>query len=216
MYLVFEDGITIMNRYSKANSPYMGNIRGKTLKDIMVELGKRTNTEQQFSIKAVCEYFPDFSEKEIKALRKKMENREIFNPQEKATYIQYLDANNLYGWAISQPLPTRNFKWLTEDEINSKLENYEEIKGCKLEVDLEYPKELHDYHYDYPLAPESIEFNKVKKLIPNSNDKENYLFTMQRYKYYLQHKRPCSISIYKLEPKARVVYLIQHGREFCT
>ena len=65
------------------------------------------NTEQQFSTKALCEYFPDFSEKVIKALRKKMENGEVFNPQEKTTYIQYLDANNLYGWAMRQPLPIK-------------------------------------------------------------------------------------------------------------
>ena len=33
-----------------------------------------------------------------------------FNPNEDTTYLQYLDANNLYGWAMSQPLPTGGFK----------------------------------------------------------------------------------------------------------
>ena len=65
---------TIITRYAKASKPYIGNIRGKTPKKIMTELRKRTNTVQQFSIEDVCEYFSDFSQKEIKALRKKMEN----------------------------------------------------------------------------------------------------------------------------------------------
>ena len=58
----------------QASKSYIGNIRGKTPKKIMTELRKRTNTVQQFSVEDVREYFPDFSQKEIKALRKKMEN----------------------------------------------------------------------------------------------------------------------------------------------
>ena len=70
-------------------------------------------------------------------------------------YIMYLDANNLYGWAMSQYLPTGGFKWLTEKEINKiDLANKEDSKkGLILEVDLKYPRELHDLHNDYPLAP---------------------------------------------------------------
>jgi len=68
---------------------------------------------------------------------------------------------------MSQPLPAGNFKWMTE----SLLENWREIsshegRGCILEVDLEYPKELHDLHNDNPLAPERIVANKVEKFIP--------------------------------------------------
>ena len=59
---------------------------------------------------------------------------------------------------MSQPLPIRNFKWLTEDEINS-MENCEKIKVCTFEVDLEYPKEFYDDHNDYSLAPQSIPKN---------------------------------------------------------
>ena len=71
----------------------------------------------------------------------------------------YLDANNLYGWAMSQPLPTGEFDWLNEEEIaNLDImqipDNSEE--GYILEVDLKYPKELHDLHNDYPLAPEKM------------------------------------------------------------
>ena len=86
---------------------------------------------------------------------------------EPSKYIQYLDANNLYAWAMSKSLPTHGFKWMEEDERNN-WKNY----SCILEVDLEYPKSLHDLHNDYPLAPEQIEVNKVKKLIPNLGDKK--------------------------------------------
>ena len=72
-------------------------------------------------------------------------------------YIFYMDANNLYGYSMIQKLPTRGFRWLTNQEIEdfqiSTLETTSEI-GYVLEVDLEYPRELHDSHVGYPLAPE--------------------------------------------------------------
>ncbi|XP_065658183.1 uncharacterized protein LOC136082692 [Hydra vulgaris] len=76
----------------------------------------------------------------------------ISNSKE-STYIQYLDANNLYGWAMNKPLPTHGFKWMNEEE----LKNWKSI-SCILEVGLGYPEELHDLSYeehnDYLLAPE--------------------------------------------------------------
>ena len=72
-----------------------------------------------------------------------------FNKKEPSKYIQYLDANNLYGWAMSKPLPTHGFKSMKVDELETW-----ELHSCILEVDLEYPKSLHDLHNDYPLAPE--------------------------------------------------------------
>ena len=69
----------------------------------------------------------------------------------------YLDANNLYGWAMSQYLPTGGFRWMTQTQINKiDLAKYEKDsnKGLILEVDLEYPKDLHNLHNDYPLGPE--------------------------------------------------------------
>ena len=74
-------------------------------------------------------------------------------------YIMYLDAYNLYGWAMSQFLPTDNFRWMTEKQIDKiHLTKYKEdsSKGLILEVDLEYPEELHDLHNDYPLGPEKV------------------------------------------------------------
>ena len=71
-------------------------------------------------------------------------------------YIIYLDANNLYGWAMSHYLPTGEFRWMNEKQINNiNLAKYEEDskKGLILEVNLEYPKKLHKLHNDYPLGP---------------------------------------------------------------
>jgi len=74
---------------------------------------------------------------------------EGYDSNKPSKYIQYFDGNNLYGWAMSKPLPTREFKWMNREE----LEDWRSF-SCILEVDLEYPKSLHDLHNDYPLAPE--------------------------------------------------------------
>ena len=72
-----------------------------------------------------------------------------------SSYLMYLDANNLYGCGMSQPLPTGRFKWLKEDKWDDIFKNKEGI-GYFIECDLEYPKELHYLHNDYPLAPEKL------------------------------------------------------------
>ena len=114
-----------------------------------------------------------------KANNKYMGNK--FNPSEPSKYIQYLDANNLYGAAMSMKLPTSGFKWMNKYELN-----HWEKYPCILEVDLEYPKELHDLHNDYPLAPERIMCgNKVEKLIPNLRDKEKYVIHYKNLNQYL-------------------------------
>ena len=74
-----------------------------------------------------------------------------YNPDKETNYIMYYNANNLYGWAMSQPLPYSSFKWLS-----GKIGKRKEGKGRIFEVDLEYPKHLHKLHNDYPLAPEKI------------------------------------------------------------
>ena len=117
------------------------------------------------------------------------------------SYIMYLDANNLYGWAMSQPLPYRHFKWVDASDVIPKRKGI----GHIYEVDLEYPKELHDLHNDYPCAPEKIKVTddmlsdycreikdkfkicsgNVHKLIPNLNDKKNYVIHEELLKLYL-------------------------------
>ena len=65
----------------------------------------------------------------------------------------YLDANNLYGWAMSQPLSTGGFKWVKNDKWND-IFTKKDGTGYFVEYDLVYPENLHDSHNDYPLAPE--------------------------------------------------------------
>ena len=92
--------------------------------------------------------------------------KENFEEDKPETFIVYLDANNLYGWAMSQNLPYKDFRWLSSSMINALNGGGEDYlkklfadlraktEGCFFEVKLVYPKELHDKHNLYPLAPE--------------------------------------------------------------
>ena len=102
-----------------------------------------------------------------------------FNPNEDTTYLQYLDSNNLYGWAMSQPLPTGGFKWVdvNPNEISELATRTD--KGYILEVDVSYPKDLHDSHNDLPFMCEGMEINGVEKLVPNLRDKKSYVIQIQ-------------------------------------
>ena len=120
----------------------------------------------------------------------------------------YLDANNLYGWAMSQYLPTGGFRWMKQKQIDElDLAKYKEDSkmGLILEVDLEYPKELHDLHNDYPLAAEKVRVTEdmlsdyckniaskykistglVHKLIPTLSNKERYVLHYRNLQLYL-------------------------------
>ena len=89
-----------------------------------------------------------------------------YDKNEEPLYIQYLDANNLYGWAMSQKLPLNAFKWIEyTSEINEELiKNYNENndKGYILKVDVKYPKKLHDLHSDLPFLPKRMKMINVK------------------------------------------------------
>ena len=113
-----------------------------------------------------------------------------FNKKKPSKYLTYLDANNLYGCAMSEKLPVHSFKWMTNKEIenlfNNQIIQVWNKNPCILEVDLIYPEELHDLHNDYPLCPERIECkNGVKKLIPNLWDKNNYVVHYKTLMQYL-------------------------------
>ena len=106
---------------------------------------------------------------------------EKYDSSQPSKFISYLDANNLYGCAMMKPLPVGDFKWMDEKE----LENWKDFP-CILEVDLEYPKDLHDLHNDYPLAPERLKIGNVEKLIPNLWDKEKYVVHHENLILYLK------------------------------
>ena len=79
---------------------------------------------------------------------------------------------------MSKQLPTSGFQWMTDNE----LDDWKHL-SCFLEIDLEYPEDLHDLHNDYPLAPERIKVRNVEKLIPNLN-KNNYVVQYENLKLY--------------------------------
>ena len=116
-----------------------------------------------------------------------------YNNNEESSYIQYLDANNLYGWALSQNLPVNGFKWLDSDKINEIneefIKNYNENdnKGYILEVDVKYLKRLHKLHSDLPFLPERMEINKCKKLVCNLSNKKKYVTYINSLKQALNH-----------------------------
>ena len=107
---------------------------------------------------------------------------ENYNPNEESMFITYLDANNLYRWGMSQKLPHKNFRWVNEKKLVSldpTLLDTEDKTGYILQVDLEYPEELHNAHNDYSLAPENITINKTDKLTPNLNNKTKYILHLK-------------------------------------
>ena len=110
-----------------------------------------------------------------------------FNPKSESSYLQYLDANNLYAWAISQSLPAGGFKWVdvNPNEIFELATRTD--KGYILEVNVSYPKDLHDSHNDLPFMCERMEINGVEKLVPYLRDKKNYVIHIQALNQVLQH-----------------------------
>jgi hypothetical protein len=134
-------------------------------------------------------------------------SEENYNPNKEHVYLSYLDANNLYGWAMSQKLPVGEFAWadptmFSEDDIKNM--NTEGDYGYFFEVDLEYPEEIHDYHNDLPFCPENtkgewskycqtiadelnIKKSEETKLIPNLYDKEKYVIHFQYLKQALNN-----------------------------
>ena len=110
-----------------------------------------------------------------------------YNPDRPTRYLQYLDANNLYGWAMLQPLPTGGFQWdnIKPDEI-SELANKKD-KGYLLEADVFYPKELHDDHNELPFMCERMKINGVEKLVPNLYYKRKYVIHIRALQQALDH-----------------------------
>jgi len=134
-----------------------------------------------------------------------------YDPEKPTSYIKGVDANNLYGWAMSQPLPYEGFEWMAPSELESidwKAQLDDQAYGYILKVDLDYPQELHDLHNDYPLAPERLivkdewlsekqvnlrvqykmgRTDLATKLIPNLLNKRNYVIHYRVLKFYLAH-----------------------------
>ena len=123
-----------------------------------------------------------------KASNKYMKN---YDKNIESSYLMYLDANNLYGWAMSQKLPVNGFKWVNDlSRFNEDfIKNYNENSdiGYFLEVDVEYPKKLFGSHKDLPFLPERKKLEKVEKLVCSIEDKEKYVIHIRALKQALNH-----------------------------
>ena len=120
-----------------------------------------------------------------KANKKYMKN---YNKKIESSYIQHLDANNLYVWAMFQKSPVSKQEDLSQFNEDF-IKNYDENSniGYFLEVDIDYPKELFNLHKDLPFLPESKKVNKVEKLICDIEDKKKYVIHIRALKQALNH-----------------------------
>ena len=92
---------------------------------------------------------------------------------------------------MSQKLPVNNFKWVEDtSKINEEfIKNYYENskKGYILEVDVKYPKKLHDSHSDLPFLPRRMKIDKCKKLVCNLHNKTRYVVHIKSLKQALNN-----------------------------
>ena len=111
--------------------------------------------------------------------------------KDEESFLQHLDANNLYGWAMSQKLPVSGFKWKKNMlKFNEEfIKNYDEDsdEGYILEVDVKHSKNVHGLHVDLPFLPKRMKIGECKKLACNFYDKKNYVVHKRLLKQPLNH-----------------------------
>ena len=129
-----------------------------------------------------------------------------YDDQQPTSYITYLDANNLYGAAMTEPLPVGKFRFLADDQLRAfQLDQVaaDSDTGYIVQCDIEYPEALHSKHSDYPLAPEHMTVTKdmlspfslsfvdahwrpQTKLVPNLCNKSNYVCHYRNLQFYVE------------------------------
>lgn len=128
-----------------------------------------------------------------------------FDSTKPSTFIAYWDMNNLYGYAMTQPLPVGEFTWMGDEQIlkfDVTAIPDDSDYGYIVEADLDYPDHLHDLHSDYPLLPEHMtvtedmispytktqlkklgkRMSTTKKLIPHLGSRTNYVIHYRNLK----------------------------------
>ena len=176
------------------------------LKKTGVELELLTDYDQHLMVEnAIRGGISMISHRYAKANNKYLPDHD---PAQETSFITYQDANNLYGHSMCQALPHKDFKFDGERDIDKLRAKYlGGDKGCFIKCDLHYPKELHDTHNCYPLAPErmlventflspyasavqkklDIHEDKVPKLVPNLKDKFGYVADIRNIDFYMKH-----------------------------
>ena len=162
-----------------------------------------------------------------------------YNPEKPRAEILYLDVCNLYGYALSRPLPVGEFRWMNQQEVDKfDLSNipHNSRMGFIVECDLTYPENLHDMHNDFPLAAEKMmvqtsdwssymhklatengidaNFRGAEKLIPHLGPRKHYVTHYLNLSYYIKQGM-------KLEKIHRILTFTQSAFmrpyiDFCT
>ena len=187
-------------RYFKANNPAL--------------LPKLPEDKQDWSEQHAANLKADLKEGTEDYLQWCKENG--YDSTQKTTWIWYTDINNLYGYAMSQKLPCNNFRWGDPDTFDPLKDRTQDESSAFLEVDLEYPEELHDEHSLLPMAPESLQIkesmlseyqlkvkrslegkldtpekkltlSKCTKLVPHLGSRKRYVLHAANLKFYLDH-----------------------------
>ena len=142
-----------------------------------------------------------------------------YDPEKDTSYVMYLDETNEYGWAMSQYLPTGNFRWLEKMPTEKEIMSWREKRktGFIFDVDMEYPEELHEKHNGYPLAPEKTKvphawhskYQKglAKDLNLTKDNTEKLLLTLRGKKNYVLHYRNLQLYL-KLGMKLTKVHRV--------
>ncbi|XP_036143348.1 uncharacterized protein LOC118645749 [Monomorium pharaonis] len=113
-----------------------------------------------------------------------------YDSSKPSSYLMYFDVNNLYGWAMCQPLPYAKFQWV-EDILNFNVNAIapDSSTGYILEVDLEYPQNLHDAHADLPFCPtrDKPPGTREEKLLATICDKKRYIIHYRNLQQCMRH-----------------------------
>ena len=175
----------------------------------------------------------------IGSLRYAVANNKYMSQYDKdkiSSFIIYYDACNLYGKAMSQKLPKRNFKWIEPENLNiDKLIEMKNIgTGFTVEVDLHYPKELHDLHNDLPFCSESkiiknemlskYQYDLKKKyysktlkngtIIVNNSDVSKLLCTLHDKRNYVIHSETLLYAMSKGLQLLKIHRGVQYEEEY--
>ncbi|XP_011702717.1 PREDICTED: uncharacterized protein LOC105458847, partial [Wasmannia auropunctata] len=113
-----------------------------------------------------------------------------YDPSKPSSYLMYFDVNNLYGWAMCQPLPYADFQWVN-DTANFNVMNIalDSAIGYILEVDLDYPQHLHDAHADLPFCPtrDKPPGKRQEKLLASLYNKKRYVIHYRNLQQCTRH-----------------------------
>ena len=141
-----------------------------------------------------------------------------YDPNKESTFISYQDCNNLYGYAMVQPLPYGNFEWISVNNFEVLTVPDDGENGYILDVDVEYPSELHQLHNDLPFLPENIKIGNVKKLVPHFNNRKNYIVHFVALKQALNYGlKPTKINrILKFSQSTWFKPYIEHNTRLRT